>query len=74
MTIDADIRGAGVPLVHVHVDGEGTTDEAAELIGRMFTVRECTEDISGVCFCDTCGSVVVYGWKFCPKCGQRMEL
>ena len=74
MTIDADIRGPGVPLIRVHVDGEGTTEEAADLMDRTMTAREPDFKQGGL-WCPSCGRRVfnaeVDAW--CGHCGQRIK-
>ena len=74
MTIDADIKGPGVPLIHVHVDGEGKAEDAAELMGRTMTARE-PDAVQGATVCPACGRLVYNADAdaWCGHCGQRIK-
>ena len=72
MTIDADIKGPGVPLIRVHVDGEGTTQEAADMLRRAFTARSPAWS-NGRPMCVSCGWPLKDYQRYCQKCGQRIN-
>ena len=62
-----------MPLIHVHVDGEGATQEAAELMDRTMTAREPKLQ-DGVAVCPACGRRVYNSDAdaWCGHCGQRI--
>ena len=73
MTLDADIKGSGVPMIHVHIDGTETTQDAADAIIRAMEGQRPNFN-NGLLSCPACGYRVFNKNTdaYCGHCGQKI--